>query len=766
MLIAAVWSCVLLPVAVSYAQSPGREHLVFFRDTRQEIEVYKIQGRAAGPTAMLLGGIHGDEPGAYLSADLYADLIPLRGNLIIVPRANFQAVLHGQRGPYGDMNRKFGDVSPDDPDGQVVAVLKSLMAESDLLLSLHDGSGFYRPEWVDEQTNPKRYGQCVITDTSRYEHAEKGVIELEKAALDAIARVNETIEEPRYAFHFFNMETSSDASLYKEHRNSSTYYALTELGIPAFCIETSKNLPGMDMKIRQHNQVINAFLEQYGIELENPGFQAAPPAFSHLVIRVGDGAPLAVSNGQTLHVERGERVEVLHAAANFERGLMVMLQEEGFRSILHKPLVVEKPLSVSVCKDSRTLGRVNVAPFPQGGSGGPAVSGEPSGAFAAFALPGKTASLDMLPGSRLVAARAGHEAGSAPSTPPAASIGRVSAFVVEVDGKRQSVKPGEEVAVPANARLKLVDMQTEGGSLPKGTVMNLKGFVGKENASHNTGEDRGCLVNPAKDMMKQYSEGGKGEIYPINAELRRTVLASCTIRIVPPAVAATQSPPPVVSAASGAKPAQAEKVEEGRGRVTAFLVEVDGKPVSIKPGDTLPVMLGSSLKLVDMQTEGGSLPKGTVMNLRGFVGEGNALRNTGEDRGCLLNPARDMGRSHSVGGTGEVYAINAEHGKTILSACAIRLVRPVLESVTVRIGGQTKVLRLGSRTAIAPGTPVDVLEVSLKGGHTLNKPRYTLAGHAVSAKLPQTLKMRDIAINFAVFNGEELAGKVTWAPGG
>ncbi len=42
---------------------------------------------------MLIGRIQGNEPGGFLSADLYADMSLDTGNLIIVPRANFYSII-------------------------------------------------------------------------------------------------------------------------------------------------------------------------------------------------------------------------------------------------------------------------------------------------------------------------------------------------------------------------------------------------------------------------------------------------------------------------------------------------------------------------------------------------------------------------------------------------------------------------------------------------------------------------------------------------
>jgi len=80
-------------------QRPGRQHLVYFADTPNELNVYRVFGARDGKTLMLIGGIQGDEPGGFLSADLYADIALQQGNLIVVPRANFYSIMLNNRGP-------------------------------------------------------------------------------------------------------------------------------------------------------------------------------------------------------------------------------------------------------------------------------------------------------------------------------------------------------------------------------------------------------------------------------------------------------------------------------------------------------------------------------------------------------------------------------------------------------------------------------------------------------------------------------------------
>ena len=118
-----------------------------------------------------------------------------------------------------------------------------------------------------------------------------------------------------------------------------------------------------------------------------------------------------------------------------------------------------------------------------------------------------------------------------------ATQGRVTGFFIEVDEQPIELKPDSQIDVLIGSMVKIVDLKHEGGELPKNIVMNLKGFVPKENKAHNTGEDRGFTADTGRDMLSAFSVGGKGEIYPINAEVGKNILASCSIKLVQPKLA-------------------------------------------------------------------------------------------------------------------------------------------------------------------------------------------------------------------------------------
>jgi len=139
-------------------------HTVFFEGTDHELHVYNIYGEIPGKTLLLIGGIQGDEPGGFLSADHYADINLAKGNLIVVPRANFKSIVLYQHKVNDDMNRKVAEDRKNNYETKIVEILKKLINESDCLLNLHDGSGSYSDKWEGPERNPTRYDQSIIAD--------------------------------------------------------------------------------------------------------------------------------------------------------------------------------------------------------------------------------------------------------------------------------------------------------------------------------------------------------------------------------------------------------------------------------------------------------------------------------------------------------------------------------------------------------------------------------------------------------------------------
>jgi len=302
----------------------------FFKGSDQEVEVYRLFGREAGPTMLIFAGIHGDESGGYLTADRFVGLKLVKGNLIIVPRLNLYAILTGRRTGLsgGDMNRKFQPSDEDnDTDDKIVGLAKSLMDRADIILNLHQGYGFYSPVWIDKTRNPIRWGQCNVIDVSIFNLPDGRRLDLEHFAREVAQKINSKLIDKRYHFHVNNTNTFSKRSLHQEQRRSLTYYALTYKHKMAFGIEATKNC-SLPQGVGYLTLAVNAMLEKAGIRAEAfPSLYTAVIAdelkrneeFSGLRVKINGVEKLIPPKSEIL-LTPGDRFQILSVEAKHPRG--------------------------------------------------------------------------------------------------------------------------------------------------------------------------------------------------------------------------------------------------------------------------------------------------------------------------------------------------------------------------------------------------------------------------------------------------------------
>jgi hypothetical protein len=468
----------LLLVFIVHVKSQAQViHEVFLPNTDHELHVYRVFGEKPGKTIMIIGGIQGDEPGSYLTADLYADIHLKKGNLIVVPRANFYSILLNQReGLTGDMNRKFGinGNSKKSLDEEIVIVLKHLIAESDLLLNLHEGSGFYSPVWVNDMENPKRYGQSIIYDAEVFSLPEnQGSINLGGLARNVAKKVNSQIENKRYQFNPNNHNTISQQTSHPEQRLSATYYALTQAFIPAFGVETSKSIDDLELKISLHKLVINTFMEQLGIELDTPGLDLKKPELDYLLIKVNDGPSLAMPHGSTLKIKPGDEVIVTDIIANYKRGMVADVKGLGNTNDTHIPFSIAKDTKVIVRKDAEECGWVLLD------------VGVPDAP-----LPVTVAKVDP-------------------------SAIKAEELIVNVNDTIETLSAGATLSIKKDSRLILKGIRTNIPHLDSEVFINFKGFAPP--TAGNDGNDLDYPIYTSQDLWPRYSVDKQGKRYPVIA---------------------------------------------------------------------------------------------------------------------------------------------------------------------------------------------------------------------------------------------------------
>lgn len=224
------------------------------------------------PAVLIVGGIQGDEPGGFSAASLLATHYTVTSGAVwVVPNLGFASILERSRGVYGDMNRKFAELDKNDPDYATVRKIQEIIRTPglQLVLNLHDGSGFYRPTRISAERNPQRWGQCVIIDKSAMEHAHG---DLEQRGAEVLREVNRTLLTPDHTLYLKNTLTNMGNT---EMEKSLTWFAVRN-NVPAFGVEASKALTA-EVRAYYHLQLIEAFLKQAGVTFTRP-FPLTPKA--------------------------------------------------------------------------------------------------------------------------------------------------------------------------------------------------------------------------------------------------------------------------------------------------------------------------------------------------------------------------------------------------------------------------------------------------------------------------------------------------------
>ena len=230
------------------------------------LQLIKKEGPNPKVTLLVIGGIHGNEPGGYFSASILATHYKILSNALwIVPNLNQPSIQANKRGKYGDMNRKFAHIKPNDPDKPRVDAIKKIILspEVSLVLNLHDGHGFYRKKYQGSIFNPNAWGQTCVIDQCKLDGA-KQFSDLDAIAKEVKENINKKLIKKHHSFNVKNTNTKFDD---EEMQQSLTFFAVTHHK-PAFAIETSKNLTSLAQKVFYQLIAIEEFMNITGIRFQ------------------------------------------------------------------------------------------------------------------------------------------------------------------------------------------------------------------------------------------------------------------------------------------------------------------------------------------------------------------------------------------------------------------------------------------------------------------------------------------------------------------
>ena len=228
-----------------------------------DIQLIKKENSDSNTTLLVIGGIHGNEPGGYFAASILATHYNITSkNLWIIPNLNKESIVRNRRGIHGDMNRKFANVKNTDKDKKIIDEVKKIILSKNvsLVLNLHDGHGFYRKKNQGSIFNPNAWGQtCVIDQCNLKTNQPFG--SLNDIAISVKNNINKKLLKEHHSFNVKNTNTKYDD---EDMQLSLTYFAVTN-NKPAFAIETSKNLSTLSQKVFYQLLAIEEYMKIMGI---------------------------------------------------------------------------------------------------------------------------------------------------------------------------------------------------------------------------------------------------------------------------------------------------------------------------------------------------------------------------------------------------------------------------------------------------------------------------------------------------------------------
>lgn len=208
------------------------------------LPVYTFESGVDGPTALIQGGIHGDEiAGVHALEEMLEDAAfrPVRGKIVVIPRMNPPAVRARTRMVTGglDLNRVFpGDAGAERFEKRLAAALFGLVLELKpaLVATLHESKKRYDPAY-------KSYGQTIVY----------GVDPRPRLVDEVLERMNAECREGE-----------NWSPLYDPIPTSSTEQIVAATGCVGVTVETWMGF-GERRRIEMQRRVVEVLLERIGV---------------------------------------------------------------------------------------------------------------------------------------------------------------------------------------------------------------------------------------------------------------------------------------------------------------------------------------------------------------------------------------------------------------------------------------------------------------------------------------------------------------------
>ncbi len=209
-----------------------------------------------GPTVLVVGGMHGNEPAGYRAADQIRHWPVVRGKLVVVPAANVLGLKQNTRfvpdapPAVRDLNRDFpGDEhATGSAKGEIAAALWAFVldTEPDWIFDLHEGFAF-NVSHEPPEGEKKSVGSSVI-------HADDEQTTALARRIQTAA--NATVTDPDRRFTRLDRGPVSTGIVSATTRR---------LGCRGMILETTFNRQRLSVRVHQHRTMMNVALRELGM---------------------------------------------------------------------------------------------------------------------------------------------------------------------------------------------------------------------------------------------------------------------------------------------------------------------------------------------------------------------------------------------------------------------------------------------------------------------------------------------------------------------
>ena len=264
-----------LAVGQSTVTQPSTVHTesgVLGEGTNWSTPWYRIDSGVKGPTVLIIGGVHGNEPAGYRAADQIRHWPIKSGKIIVMPKLNRLGLAANMRWipefrnvrKTRDLNRVFPRRDNPEPQTQLgTAVWDFVKSEDpDWVFDLHEGFDFHR-------INSKSVGSSVISFPTN-----------SAFAADLVKTVNNQVDFKKH-FELLDGKGPIDGSLARA--------CVEQLDAKAFIIETTFKDQPISLRAHQHRLLISTALNRIGLLDQDCADVMCPASTTKICVGIFDG---------------------------------------------------------------------------------------------------------------------------------------------------------------------------------------------------------------------------------------------------------------------------------------------------------------------------------------------------------------------------------------------------------------------------------------------------------------------------------------------